>query len=59
MRNEKDDKMRKEDVSWTLTHPLFIFSYSFLISHFIVFLIVSPFSFLISNVLFGRKWRQP
>ena len=63
MRNEKDDKMRKEDVSWTLTHPLFIFSYSFfhihffifisnfsfLISHFIVFLIVSPFSFLMSS----------
>ena len=32
MRNEKDDKMRKEDVSWTLTHPLFYFS--FLISNF-------------------------
>ena len=34
MTNEKDDKMRKEDVSKSMTHPLFIFSYSFLISHF-------------------------
>lgn len=29
---------KKEDVSWTLTHPLFISSYSFVISHFFIFL---------------------
>ena len=40
--------MTKEDVSWTLTHPLFIFSYSFLISHFIVF-VISNLSFVITN----------
>ena len=29
---------KKEDVSWTLTHPLFISSYSFVIFHFFIFL---------------------
>ena len=35
---------KKEDVSWTLTHPLFISSYSFLI--------LSSFSFVITNLGF-------
>ena len=45
-------KNKKEDVSWTLTHPLFI-SYSFL--HFISyfsFVILSSFSFVITNLGF-------
>ena len=41
---------KKEDVSWTLTHPLFI-SYSFLIHFFISFLI-SHLSFVITNLGF-------
>ena len=57
-------KNKKEGVSWTLTHPLFIsysflhffissfhFFISFLICHF-SFLILSSFSFVITNLGF-------
>ena len=51
---------KKEDVSKSMTHPLFISSYSFLHIHFFIsflishfsFVILSSFSFLITNLGF-------